>query len=1560
MSRLSRVWRTSAAVCIGAFLWGKASAAEFTLDGVVENATGAFATLVPPGTAVGGPVVFDDAAIAAGLAGPTDITEIDVNVGGFCFSTRGDTSGCPLGGTLVPITSIDAASVLFTGNFPSGGTFAVTAFSPSFGIFIPIDFDLDTGTFFADGGGLGTADGPIAFLLPAAAAAPNPAAFPDTGIGATESLDVTVTNTGLGGLAILGVAGNDPLALPFAIVNDGCSGQTVPPAGGTCVLQLQFAPTAGGMFADSFDIVSTDPANTPLTVNVSGTAVSPEIEVTPNPAAIPDAGIGMMSTADITVTNNGQADLTDIVVEDMDMLAAPFSILSDGCSGMTLGNAQSCIVQVQFAPMAGGTFNDSFDIASNDTANPSVTVDVSATALVPGIAVMPSPLGFTATTVGDSRLRTVSVTNNGGAQLDIGQITDPADLQQFVVSNDLCSNTNLGPSGACTFDVTFAPAAAGMFMTSLTIPSNADNNPAFQLNMTGTGVIAPVAEIELDNETLTFAEIEVGQSATQDIVVTSTGNIDLVIDMMALVPGGPDAVDFRQINDCPASLDPGSSCTITVTFEPLSGGDKTATLPINSNADLRPMIDVAISASAFLGSRIDVAPTDLTFGSASDPVELGEVVTASTTVSNSGNADLIIDSITFSASADAFMVQSQTCDGGVAPGESCTVTVQFAPVTDGDKMGTMTIGSNDADGDMPVVSLTGFVFTGARIEVPSLNVDVDEGGTVEVGMSNSVDIVIQSTGTRDLEITTVELGGNNPDQFSIDENCTAGLIASGSSCTIVATFAPTSAGAKSATVTVSSNDVTRRAPVTVITITGNAVEPPPPPPPPLSVPPAFTRSDVGGTGGVSLWLLTAGLGLLALRRRRFGQGVVMHARNLIAGGAVALAATVMLAASGPVYAISFENESGNINGSWDTTISYGVGYRLQAAADNLIGTANGGTKFSVNGDDGTLNFHRGIYSNALKVTSELELNYNPANLSLFVRGFYFYDYELEQGTRDRTPLSEEALDLAGSDGDLLDAFISWQFDVGQMPAEFRVGEQVVNWGESTFIQGGMNVINHINVAALRVPGAELREALLPQDLLFFSIGATPNLDFEVVYQYDWDDTEPDPVGTYFSTNDFAVDGGTAVRLGFGDTPDTPPPPFFTPEHAFNAIPRGDTRAPSDDGQWGWAARYFAPDFNNGTEFGFYYYNYHSRLPLISARTGSFEGLSLAGAIGLSDEPIALAAIDYLAANPGDTSGAIAAGVAAGPTVPAYVSQGIAATAISRGLPTALALAAAYSTDAFANTPSTGNDPFGSPAGETAEFFTVFPEDIQLYGFSWNTTLGQTAWQGEIAHHQNRPLQVDDLELLFAGLSSLRATFAQFGQLGSFSFVGGQANPDTPPLTEINGYFRRDYTQANMAFTRLFSRVFGADQAVALFEVAYHHVHDFPAKEVLRFDAAATVVSGNPALAELAHPGKPILPPDAFPDADSWGYRLAGRLDYSNVFGSFNMAPRFAWQHDVDGITPGPAGAFIEDRKAITIGNRFSYQNKWEFDISYSRFFGAGFQNEIHDRDFVAASVKFTF
>ncbi len=93
---------------------------------------------------------------------------------------------------------------------------------------------------------------------------------------------------------------------------------------------------------------------------------------------------------------------------------------------------------------------------------------------------------------------------------------------------------------------------------------------------------------------------------------------------------------------------------------------------------------------------------------------------------------------------------------------------------------------------------------------------------------------------------------------------------------------------------------------------------------------------------------------------------------------------------------------------------------------------------------------------------------------------------------------------------------------------------------------------------------------------------------------------------------------------------------------------------------------------------------------------------------------------------------------------------------------------------------------------------------------------------------------------------------------------------------------------------------------------------------------------------------------------SWGYRLAGRLDYTNALGAANLFPFFSWQHDVTGISPTPGGNFLEGRTALTLGMRTSYQNTWEGELSYTTFNGASRYNLINDRDFLALSAKYSF
>ncbi len=664
---------------------------------------------------------------------------------------------------------------------------------------------------------------------------------------------------------------------------------------------------------------------------------------------------------------------------------------------------------------------------------------------------------------------------------------------------------------------------------------------------------------------------------------------------------------------------------------------------------------------------------------------------------------------------------------------------------------------------------------------------------------------------------------------------------------------------------------------------------------------------------------------------------------------------------------AFEFEKGELTGSIDTTVSLGYSWRTEDIDPNLIGKANfnpliGGAnqgiaapfntlgtfpgslaqqnargRFSVNRDDGDRLYQQGdAISQAFKITSEMDLKYK--NFGAFMRASYFYDME----NANRAELSAAAREKVGKDFRLLDAFVYGSFDLGDHKLNVRVGRQVISWGESTFIQGGINVINPIDVSKLRVAGAELKEAFLPVDALWGSFGITDNLSVEGFYLTEFEQTEADPAGTYFSQNDFATNGGTYVMLGFGiagqpvNNPErfaatcapggsvtnsdryaalvatygAPTAGALLTSACNNAVPRGRDRKTSDSGQFGGAIRYFAENLNQ-TDFAFYAMNYHSRLPLLSGNAVNVAGFIAGG---------------------------------------------------------------------------------GVSAAKNASYFVEYPEDIQLYGMSFNTTLpGGIAWQGELSYRPNVPLQVDDVELLFASLSPLNPVLQAGGaptavrfssQLGAFS--SGQ---------EVKGWRRKEVSQLQMTFTKAFGQALGADQIALVGEVGATEVWNLEDPSVLRYEGEGTDTGGGPSLnsnllalitaynaspivgspqffalaAALNNPANagalrnPLTDNNGFPTPFSWGYRLAARADYNSFMGTpITFSPRLAFSHDVNGITPGPGGNFLEGRKTLTVGAEANYLNKVVFDLSWTRFYGADGLNQISDRDFASFSVKYSF
>ena len=177
------------------------------------------------------------------------------------------------------------------------------------------------------------------------------------------------------------------------------------------------------------------------------------------------------------------------------------------------------------------------------------------------------------------------------------------------------------------------------------------------------------------------------------------------------------------------------------------------------------------------------------------------------------------------------------------------------------------------------------------------------------------------------------------------------------------------------------------------------------------------------------------------------------------------------------------------------------------------------------------------------------------------------------------------------------------------------------------------------------------------------------------------------------------------------------------------------------------------------------------------------------------------------------------------------------------------------------------------------------------------------------------------------------------------------------------------TQFQTTATRVLGRWLWADQLTLVGEGAAAYIHDLPAKSELRLDGPGTYTSGNAAHTHQYNAAgqvvQPVVQPatepaSAFPGAWAWGYQLAGRMDYNNVFAGVNLAPRFSWQQDVRGISPGPGGNFLEGRRALSLGLGAVYRISWELDLSYTSFSGAGHYNLLNDRDFLATTAKYSF
>jgi hypothetical protein len=632
-------------------------------------------------------------------------------------------------------------------------------------------------------------------------------------------------------------------------------------------------------------------------------------------------------------------------------------------------------------------------------------------------------------------------------------------------------------------------------------------------------------------------------------------------------------------------------------------------------------------------------------------------------------------------------------------------------------------------------------------------------------------------------------------------------------------------------------------------------------------------------------------------------------------------ALALVAATSGVQATQFN--FGETSVQWDNTISYGVAWRTEAPDSSVVAPGNAaalglqGEGSSYNYGDGTLNFkENSVYTNVVKYSTDLEINYK--NYGGFFRAKAFYDTEIMDGEREFKDLNDETKDAAGSGYDLLDAFVWIDQDIGGMPATFRLGRQVVSWGESTFIQGGINSINPVDAASFRRPGAEVKDGLLPVNMFYTSIGLTTELSLEAFYQLEWEKTRPDPCGTLFSPIDFVSDGcGPVILAGTDDERN-----YLALRDA--EIDQGVSLAnrvsptterladdePRDDGQYGLALRWYSEALGD-TEFGVYYMNIHSRLPFLNGAITNYDTLGLVT---------------------GTVGGQINASSTYDSRYPLYQVS--------------------------------------------------YPEDQKLMGLSFaRATEGGASIGGEISYRPDAPIQWNAFELILAGigLPSSRLFQERLEEVGGVeATTTPYQNADQLAGEVLDGYNTMDIWQAQMTYIMFFDRVLGADRLAVAAEIGATYIPDLPDLDDARFgrsgafglgdavdvDGVASAPGVDSCVAGFgsgksgANSNPSNCTDEGYVTQLSGGIRIRAGIDYNNAFAGVNMKPNVALSYD-KGNGPEPGSQFIDERLTAAVGVSFLYQNRTKVSVDYTNFSGGDY-NAAKDRDNVSLAASFTF
>ncbi len=395
--------------------------------------------------------------------------------------------------------------------------------------------------------------------------------------------------------------------------------------------------------------------------------------------------VGDSAVLTFTIMNEGVEDL-DVTAVEFDAAMSPLCAVTSNPPPLTVGPGDTTTVEVTYSPAEAGADQGALLITSNDPVREVAEITLQGVGLENQAPVIPSD----------------PVPPDGA-------ITDAVSILLTWTSGD--------PDGghSVTYDVYFGMTQDPPLVSAGQAPATYDPGVLsggtvyywriVATDNLGASTEGPLwqfetcdADIEISDTQISFDGVFVGQTATAELTISNTGCVALSVTLT------PPADPFRIEGPLAYTLGRDENVVVTVFFEPPDLGDYASALLVESTDAGEPQIEVAVAGAGIAPPDITVDPAAVDF----EEVPIGETPTRTVTIGNQGTGDLNVSAIGLSAGTSPdFTLTGGTAAVVLAPGETVSVTIQYAPSNAGADSGVIEVESNDPDTPVLAVPITG-------------------------------------------------------------------------------------------------------------------------------------------------------------------------------------------------------------------------------------------------------------------------------------------------------------------------------------------------------------------------------------------------------------------------------------------------------------------------------------------------------------------------------------------------------------------------------------------------------------------------------------------------------------------------------------------------------------------------------------------------------------------------------------------------------------------------------------------------------------------------------------